>query len=827
MKSRVWDRTVYVVVVIELLVVCCGVRAFGVTFTNDTLITATDFSFEGGDVVVSNCVLTIDGAHSFQSMRVATGGTVTHLDPLTSTTNAGLFLTISNDLEIEPGAFIKANGRGYSGGSGPGAGGQAGGPSSGGGGGYGGYGGLSSSNALGGAPYGSPFVSPQFGSSGGFGSGGPGGAGGGLIQLSVTNRLILNGTISASGADATNSRAGGGSGGGVWIVASSIEGSGAVSANGGAGEPIHGGGGGGGRIAIQTATTNFTGSLSAIGGSGWQRGGAGTVFQSIAGSAGSVTVDNANNAGAPTLLDLDGQAPNLTMQGKAVVMFSNSQTCNSLLVRSNCSLTVTNTQGINISALGSATIEAGASVMLDGKGFPQNSGSGVGFVTGSPQIAGGSGHGGSGGSGVFGASAAAGGPNYGSSVNPVTAGSGGRSVTGYTAGAGGGIVRMIVSGELRVDGRMSADATGSTGSSGGASGGSIWLTAGKLSGAGVISANGSAGGLPYGGGGAGGRISLGYGTNIFAGTISAHGGAGAVAGAAGTIYSISNNFAYGNFLVDNAGLTGATNTIVDISTLNQLSVLGGASASPSSSGMSLAFLTVGSNSTLLLTQSSSTFTVSGNAIISGTLFADGTGTSSGGSPSLQGSGGGGNAGYGGRGAAANGGFYFGNSSGSTTPGSRGGSASGAGPNGGGALRMTVTGSLVVDGRVTANGLNATSNNAGGGSGGSIWLTPGILSGAGQIAADGGSGHLPLGGGGSGGRITITYTSNLFSGTYSAKGGAGFGNGAAGTIYLKANNSNPTLIADNGGLAGTNTVFDQFNLVDLKVLGGAYLSNSTF
>ena len=51
---------------------------------------------------------------------------------------------------------------------------------------------------------------------------------------------------------------------------------------------------------------------------------------------------------------------------------------------------------------------------------------------------------------------------------------------------------------------------------------------------------------------------------------------------------------------------------------------------------------------------------------------------------------------------------------------------------------------------------ALQDDAGGGSGGSIWLTAGALAGTGAIAADGGAGELYDGGGGGGGRIAI-YT----------------------------------------------------------------------
>src|SRR5207245_1030579 len=96
---------------------------------------------------------------------------------------------------------------------------------------------------------------------------------------------------------------------------------------------------------------------------------------------------------------------------------------------------------------------------------------------------------------------------------------------------------------------------------GGGSGGSLWLTAGRLLGAGTISANGGSGGLPVGGGGGGGRIALYSNTNLFAGNISARGGVGANYGGAGTIYISSNNTSAAQVIVDNAGSRG-TNTLV-------------------------------------------------------------------------------------------------------------------------------------------------------------------------------------------------------------------------------------------------------------------------
>src|SRR5687767_11579430 len=48
--------------------------ANGVLFTNDITILFTDTNYDGIDIVVSNCVVTVDGAHSFLSLTVAGNG---------------------------------------------------------------------------------------------------------------------------------------------------------------------------------------------------------------------------------------------------------------------------------------------------------------------------------------------------------------------------------------------------------------------------------------------------------------------------------------------------------------------------------------------------------------------------------------------------------------------------------------------------------------------------------------------------------------------------------------------------------------------------------
>src|ERR1700744_2434207 len=86
------------------------------------------------------------------------------------------------------------------------------------------------------------------------------------------------------------------------------------------------------------------------------------------------------------------------------------------------------------------------------------------------------------------------------------------------------------------------------------------------------------------------------------------------------------------------------------------------------------------------------------------------------------------------------------------------------------MAISVQGTLTVNGRLSANGGNGD-NNAGGGSGGSLYLSNiGTLAGHGVVSAHGGNASLP---------------------------------GGAGTVYLNTN-GNSVLLVDNGGITGTNT-----------------------
>lgn len=127
---------------------------------------------------------------------------------------------------------------------------------------------------------------------------------------------------------------------------------------------------------------------------------------------------------------------------------------------------------------------------------------------------------------------------------------------------------------------------------------------------------------------------------------------------------------------------------------------------------------------------------------------------------------------------------------------------GCGGNGGGAMKLTLTGSLVNNGSVQANGTGCSSWP---GTGGSIWIDTAVLTGVGTITADGGGTlYSPAS---SGGRIALYYGTNngftLTSANIHAYGGGGSGNGqwgGPGTVYIENKGVDPVhggiLIIDN-------------------------------
>ena len=203
---------------------------------------------------------TADAVLKAKSVTVEAGGLIKHAGPVTNgQTPARIWIDCSGKLTVAKGGRISADGCGFAGGvgqakhddptsagHGPGAGGypKFWGPSPGGS--YGGKGGSPSAKNV----YGKAGQPDEAGSGGGGGNGIGGGAGGGIIRIQAGD-LVLEGAISANGANGVGiSYGGGGSGGSVWRQCSSITGNGSVRTDGGSGSR-YAGGGGGGRIAVQ------------------------------------------------------------------------------------------------------------------------------------------------------------------------------------------------------------------------------------------------------------------------------------------------------------------------------------------------------------------------------------------------------------------------------------------------------------------------------------------------------------------------------------------------------------------------------------------------
>lgn len=128
--------------------------------------------------------------------------------------------------------------------------------------------------------------------------------------------------------------------------------------------------------------------------------------------------------------------------------------------------------------------------------------------------------------------------------------------------------------------------------------------------------------------------------------------------------------------------------------------------------------------------------------------------------------------------------------------------------GGGVVGLFVTGNLVMNGTITANGASLSGGSLAG-AGGSVWIKCARLSGAGSVSAIGG--YTMKGKSGSGGRIAFHQTSpsavdfSAYTGAVNAGGGyvtqkdSSRYSGPAGTIYYQAYGqtvTNATLVIDN-------------------------------
>lgn len=433
--------------------------------------------------------------------------------------------------------------------------------------GYGGQGGSDFANKIG-AAYGNALAPLDVGS----GGEGVAAGGAGAVFLNVSDTLIIEGIINASALGVTAD--GGGSGGSVFINATSFIGNGSIFAKGGSadttGVTSSDGAGGGGRIAIYYGNYTFNGSFDASGGnssdlSEVMRGGAGTIFLKARNhSYGELIIENRNvskaamtplnttffnlstldnltvtnksyvliespltinntyfDLGEGTFLDLrtDFNAPrlaNVTLAGS--IEFTANYSFNQSMImrlyssgnlshRNNSNATGASVYILNLT-MRNLTIDVGASIDVAQQGYASEQGPGA--SSGGVEEPG-AGYGADGGT-----SAAIIGRSYGNLTTPLHLGSGGD--TSLANGKGAGVIFLNITDTLVVDGILNASAE-SAASDGGGSGGSIYLIARTLGGAGSILARGGSSTGTTTGAGSGGRIALYYLTRTFSGEI--------------------------------------------------------------------------------------------------------------------------------------------------------------------------------------------------------------------------------------------------------------------------------------------------------------------
>jgi len=790
------------------------------------------------DVLIrSNASVIPSGTWTAGNVTVATGGKLVALSQTIMTLN------VTGTLAVQSGGAITADALGYAAGSGNGAGqfyasGNY--PCSGAG--HGGTGARGSpTNAAAGTTYDSQTGPTLFGSGGGtYSTFSFGGNGGGALRISVNGTLQVDGAISANGGNGSGTGGGGGAGGSIYITATTVGGGGTILANGGGGAGTIGGGGGGGRIAIYSTTAPaFNGAVLAAGGGGANWGGAGTIYlQPPSASAYQLILDNAGHAGANTMLSSSSTA-SLIVRNGAIGSASSSVTFSSLNIFSNgwlASIGTTAPSSLALNISGDATIQPGGGITADTLGYAAGAGTGAGGYYGStPYPGNGGSHGGAGGYGYPAYFYSSGnGTLYDSIPSPSAAGSGGGGNQSTSIGGrGGSVISLSVIGRLQVDGVISANAGNGSGTGGGGgAGGSIGLSVGTLAGSGAIQANGGNGVDAIGGGGGGGCIAIYFTTNIFSGSLTAYGGSGYNYGGAGTIYIKTNSVNRASLIVDNGGHAGANSAMLSSPTTDT-TLQNGALAFANNS-LFVGNLLISSNSWIIITNGTQvatwTLNASGNVTVQsgGGISADalgyrqGQGSGAGGnyaSAPYYPSGGGGHAGYGGNPfsytSSIGGNAGYDSLTAPTLAGSGGGGNAtyAIGGTGGGVIQMTITGSLLVDGTLSANGGNGSGTGGGGGAGGSLNLTGGSLLGSGILSVNGGSGVTGVGGGGAGGIIACSFTSNSFSGTLSASGGGGANYAGAGVICIRTNAGFGILsafIVDNAGHRGTNTPVSSLN-----------------
>jgi len=553
--------------------------------------------------------------------------------------------------------------------------------------------------------------------------------------MDISGTLTVNGTLSAEGANGSYT----GAAGSINITANLLTGTGLISASAKGGGSY---GGGGGRISLAGVSSDkFIGIIKAEGTKLASVGFAGTIYLNSA-KRSNLTIGGSGNLSSLRLGSDD----------------TNNYTLGQIIIKSGGLLEIGGNPILNANEGGAATIfandidiQTGGKLSADGLGFKGGPGG-----PGSQSNTGGT-YGGQGGANTT--------STYGSFTNPISLGS-----SGATAGGGGAII-IDVSGTVTISGTLSADS--GNGSYDGA-GGSINITANLLTGTGTISAS-SIGGSSRGGGG--GRVSLAnVTTDSFTGTLKSDGSKiqSFNPGYSGTIYL--NSSRRNNLILGGAG---------NLSTLR----LG----TDSNNNYTFGAVVIQSGGLLEIDGHPLMNTNQGGAAVlyissldlqaGGQLNSDGLGF--GGGPGFQSNTGGTYGGIGGGNTKS----AYGSLTNPVNLGSQGAAR------GGGAIIISSTGTVTLNGTISANGLSTSY----GGSGGTVNISCTAIAGSSTIRVNGGASTF----GGGGGRIAIKLSSgtSFDSLSFEAFGGSTSFDGAAGTIYLEDANDGANkgeLIIDNNG-----------------------------
>ena len=656
-------------------------------------------------------------------------------------------------------------------------------------------------------------------------AGGVGGAGGGAISLIANTGITLNGSGLGNGGSATGA-AGGGAGGSIFIsINGYFNGAGTVSANGGSNTTGAGSGGRGGCIAELYTT--------------------GTSQQTLLSWRTAVLRPDTGLAGSPGCVFFagGGSTDPIYISKNSFIQAGDTISFNDLTVGGGATLTLGG--GATLSVTKALVVTANSSIVVQGAKYLRAGWWRVGGCRRNHQRwqrgAGRGQHDQRGSAGLHGAKRAGSGRKrpgrvvrrgrrrktssalYGSASAPVALGSGGGSYESI-GGTGGGAITMNVSGTFTNNGIVSAKGgtyivcTGSGacggGLAGGGAGGSVYVTAGAITGNGNFDADGGPNASGGGNGGGGGRVAVYYGSaGGYSGFISSTANGGAVtgnntAGQAGTVgfFLTSGSSSEGLNLYDNYTIpAGTTMTYTSLTVQNGATLTVGGGSTLNVTGA----LLVTGNSNIVLQGANTSAQVNGAwAGVGSTLNAASVEVDAGstinadaqGYTASSGPGGASGSSYGGSYGGAGGGLAVTTTYGSATLptdlGSGGGSYESTGGTGGGAVRIVASGTVLNNGVISANGgtfIVCTGSGAcgggfaGGGAGGSVSITAGALTGNGSFHADGGPNTSSYGDGGGGGRVAVYYNATQSSFT-------GF---AASTA------SGGVVPTNNGAIAGSN------------------------